>query len=84
MHYTIYIRKVIKNNTIRKIIDEASRWVNTDYASKQLAEHLEKIKQIEQDSNQLPDSYEYFTKKKFLEFDLNEYTRSYIEKLQKE
>ena len=36
LHYDIYIRKVIKNTVISRIIDEASRWVNTDYASKQL------------------------------------------------
>ena len=60
MHYTIYIKKVIKNTTIRKIIEEASRWVDTEYASKSLAEHLEKIKQIEHDSNCLPDKYENF------------------------
>lgn len=44
MHYTIYIKKVIKNSVLRTIIDEASRWVNTEYASKQLAEHLDKIR----------------------------------------
>ena len=49
MHYSIYIKKVIKNNVISKIIEEAQRWVNTEYASKQLHDHLEKIKQIEKD-----------------------------------
>lgn len=81
-HYQIYIRKVIKNNVIQKIIEEASRWVETNHASKVLAEHLEKIKQIEQDSQFLPDSYENFHKMKYLEFDLNEHTRSYVERLQ--
>ena len=33
-HYQIYIRKVIKNNVIQKIIEEASRWVGTTNASK--------------------------------------------------
>ena len=83
-HYQIYIRKVIKNNVIQKIIEEASRWVGTTNASKQLAEHLEKIKQIEQDSQFLPDSYENFHKKTYLEFDLNEHTRSYVERLQQQ
>ena len=83
-HYQIYIRKVIKNNVIQKIIEEASRWVETNHASKVLAEHLEKIKQIEQDSQFLPDSYKNFHKMKYLEFDLNEHTRSYVERLQQQ
>ena len=45
MHYSIYIRKVIKNNVIKRIIEEATRWVRTEYASEKLQEHLEKIKQ---------------------------------------
>ena len=65
---------MIKNNVIQKIIEEASRWVGTQSASKVLAEHLEKIKQIEQDAQFLPDSYENFHKKTYLEFDLNEHT----------
>ena len=44
MHYNIYIKKVIKNNVIEKIIEEASRWVNTEHASEKLREHLDKIK----------------------------------------
>ena len=47
MHYSIYIKTVIKNATIQAIIKEATRWNNTPHASKVLREHLEKIKQIE-------------------------------------
>lgn len=81
MHYTIYIKKVIKNTVIHSIIQEASRCVDTDNASPHLKEHLEKIKQIEKDSSCIPDSYENFPKKKFLEFDMNEYTRQYVDRL---
>ena len=44
MHYSIYIKTVIKNATIQAIIKEATRWNNTPHASKVLREHLEKIK----------------------------------------
>jgi hypothetical protein len=44
MHYTVYIRTVIKNKTIMAIIKEAQRWNNTPHASKMLKEHLDKIK----------------------------------------
>jgi len=44
MHYSIYIRIVIKNKTIMAIINEAKRWNNTPHASKALKEHLDKIK----------------------------------------
>jgi len=41
-----------------------------------LKEHLEKIKQIENDSHPIPETYENFNKKSALDFDLNEYTRT--------
>ena len=83
MHYSIYIKKVIKNDVISKIIEEATRWVNTDYASKQLQDHLDKIRQIENEAHFLPDSYENFPKQRYLEVDLNEFTRQFLEKLQR-
>ena len=46
-HYSIYIKKVIKNQVIQKIIEEATKWVGTPNGSKVLAEHLDKIRQIE-------------------------------------
>ena len=79
MHYNIYIKKVIKNNVIEKIIEEASRWVNTEHASEKLREHLDKIKQIENDSSSLPDSYDNFVKRKHLDFDLNEFTTKWVD-----
>lgn len=50
-HYNIYIRLVIKNATITAIINEADKWKTTQQASKHLKEHLEKIRQIENDSH---------------------------------
>ena len=50
IHYSIYIKKVIRNQVIQKIIEEASKWVGTPSGSKALPEHLDKIKQIEQDA----------------------------------
>lgn len=44
MHYSIYIRIVIKNKTIMAIINEAKRWNGTPDSSKALKEHLDKIK----------------------------------------
>jgi hypothetical protein len=44
MHYSIYINTVIKNATIMAIIKEAMKWNNTPHASKNLKEHLDKIK----------------------------------------
>ena len=76
MHYSIYIRTVIKNKTITAIIKEAQRWNNTPHASKPLKEHLDKIKQIENDSHPIPETYENFNKRTALDFDLNEYTKT--------
>jgi hypothetical protein len=40
---------VIKFNYIQKIIEEASKWVNTTNASENLEQYLDKIKEIEKD-----------------------------------
>lgn len=83
MHYSIYIKIVIKNKTIMAIIKEAQRWNNTPHASKALKEHLDKIKQIENDSHpMIPETYENFNKRAALDFDLNEYT--YTDFIQKQ
>ena len=75
MHYSIYIKIVIRNKTIMAIIKEAQRWNNTPHASKALKEHLDKIKQIENDSHpMIPETYENFNKRQALDFDLNDYT----------
>jgi hypothetical protein len=68
---------VIKFNYIQKIIEEASKWVNTSNASENLESYLEKIKEIEKDSQFIPDTYESF-KRDHLKFDLNKHTRDLI------
>lgn len=84
MHYSIYIRIVIKNKTIMAIINEAKRWNGTPDSSKALKEHLDKIKQIETDSHaMIPETYDNFNKHMALEFDLNEYTSTdFVQKQQ--
>jgi len=77
-HYSTYIRKVIKFNVIQKITEEASKWVNTAGASENLEGYLEKIKEIEKESQFIPDSYESFKRKTYLDVDLNEYTEQQI------
>ena len=82
MHYTVYIKTVIKNNTITAIINEAKRWQErqegTAQKSTPLKEHLDKIQQIETDSHpiSIPDTYEGFDRRAALDYDLNEYTRT--------
>jgi len=63
---------------IQKITEEAQKWVNTAGASENLEGYLEKIKEIEKESQFIPDSYESFKRKSYLEFDLNEYTEQQI------
>ena len=48
---------MIKQTFIVKIIEEASKWVGTDKAGDNLEAFLEKIKEIERDSQFIPDSY---------------------------
>jgi hypothetical protein len=76
-HYSTYIKKVIKFTYIQKIIEEASKWVNTSNASENLESYLDKIKEIEKDSQFIPDTYESF-KREHLKFDLNKHTRDLI------
>lgn len=85
MHYTIYVNTVIKNKTITAIIQEAKRWNGTPNASKHLKEHLDKIQQIESEKTPIPETYESFNRRKALDFDLNEFTRTdYAQKMQQE
>ena len=77
-HYSTYIRKVIKFNVIQKIIEEAQKWVHSEGASEHLESYLEKIKEIEKESQFIPDSYESFKKKSYMDLDLNEYTRKVL------
>ena len=78
-HYSIYIRKVIKQTFKVKIIEEASKWVGTDKAGDNLEAFLEKIKEIERDSQFIPDSYQSFQRMKHLKVDLNAYTAQKIQ-----
>ena len=85
MHYNIYVNTVIKNKIITAIINEAKRWNGTSNASKHLKEHLDKIQQIESEKTPIPETYESFNRRKALDFDLNEYTRTdYAQKMQQE
>ena len=79
-HYSTYILKVIKHNVIKKIIGEASKWVNTPGASDSLKSFLEKIKEIERDSQFIPEKYSDFKRGHYLSEDLNDYARKVIEK----
>ena len=40
--------------------------------------YLEKIKEIEKDSTFVPDSYESFKKRQYMDVDLNDYTKKLI------
>ena len=69
---------MIQFNIIQKIIEEATKWVNTAGASENLEQYLEKIKEIEKESQFIPDPYESFKRKTYLDVDLNEYTEQQI------
>lgn len=46
--------------------------------SEHLQSYLDKIKEIEKDSQFIPEPYENFKKMSYLEEDLNQFTRSWI------
>lgn len=77
-HYSTYISKVIKHNVINKIIQEATKWVNNSGASDQLESFLLKIKEIEKESQFIPEKYENFKQGTYLDCDLNEVARKMI------
>ena len=52
--------------------------MNSAGASEHLESYLEKIKEIEKESQFIPDSYESFKKRSYIDFDLNEYTRKVL------
>lgn len=56
-------------------MQEASRYVNTTFASEGLKNYLDKIQEIENQSQFIPDSYEGFKRGTYLDTDLNEHTR---------
>lgn len=49
-HYKIYKKIVINNRTLKLLVDEASRWRDTQHASENLAAYLDKIKLIVDES----------------------------------
>jgi hypothetical protein len=48
-HYRNYKKIVISNKTLKLLIDEASRWRDTDQASENLSQYLDKIQAIVDD-----------------------------------
>ena len=56
-------------------MQEASRYINTTSASEGLKGYLDKIHEIENQSQFIPDSYEVFKRNTYLDTNLNEYTR---------
>jgi hypothetical protein len=52
--------------------------VNTPGVSEHLQSYLDKIKEIEKDSQFIPEQYENFKRLNYLEEDLNQFTRSWI------
>lgn len=70
-HYKNYKKTVINNRVLKLIVDEASRWRHTPYASDNLGAYLDKIKTIVDESRQLPETYERFIADNPVAADLN-------------
>ena len=62
-HFKNYKKIVINNKTLKLIIDEATKWRDTEHASDSLNAYLDKINQLVEDSRQLPETYETFISK---------------------
>jgi len=62
---------VINNRTLKLLVDEATRWRNTQYASENLGNYLDKIKMIVDESRELPETYEHFIQDNPVKQDLN-------------
>lgn len=71
-HYKNYKKIVIQNKTLKLLIDEASRWRDTEHASENLAQYLDKIQAIVDDGRQLPENYEAFIVNNPINTDLNQ------------
>lgn len=59
-HYKNYKKIVINNRTLKLLVDEASKWRDTEFASEHLSAYLDKIKTIVEESRQLPETYDSF------------------------
>lgn len=71
-HFKNYKKIVINNKTLKLIIDEATKWRDTEHASDSLNAYLDKINQLVEDSRQLPETYETFVSKTQIKRDLND------------
>ena len=70
-HYKNYKKIVISNKTLKLLIDEASRWRDTEHASENLGRYLDKINAIVDDSRQVSETYEQFIAANPIQQDLN-------------
>ena len=62
---------MIKNAHIKKLIEEASKFKGTRWASENLGSFLDKIREIEEESRFVPQSYDSFVKTYKRDFDFN-------------
>ena len=62
---------MINNRVLKLIVDEATRWRDTQHASENLSAYLDKIKMIVDESRQLPETYERFMSDNPVKSDLN-------------
>jgi len=70
-HYKNYKKIVINNRTLKLLVDEATRWRDTQHASENLGAYLDKIKVIVDESRQLPETYDRFMQDNPVQQDLN-------------
>ena len=56
---------------LKLIVDEATRWRDTQHASENLGAYLDKIKMIVDESRQLPETYDRFMADNPVKSDLN-------------
>ena len=69
---------MINNRTLKLLVDEATRWRDTKYASENLGAYLDKIKMVVDESRQIPESYGGFILKNPIKDDLNQKARAKI------
>ena len=60
------------------LVDEATRWRDTKYASENLGSYLDKIKMVVDDSRQLPETYSRFIQENPIKEDLNQKAKNKI------
>lgn len=74
-HYSTYIRIVIKNEEIKAIIDEATKWKDHKDFAPSLESNLIKIREILEGQKILPENYSNFQKRYKRQINLNEAAR---------